>query len=261
MLFSVITVCFNSAHTIASTLSSVAEQDFADYEHIIVDGASTDDTVDVVRLHSSPKLRWLSEPDNGLYDAMNKGLRLAKGEYVLYLNSDDFLARRDALSLVAARLREVRRDCLFAETSFIKADGVTPANRHYSTRNFRPWWVRLGIMPPHPSMFVRRELLLQLGGFDTSYRIGADFDLIARALLREGATWATLPIVTTKFRVGSISTAGLSPKITLSYECARSLRALGQPLAFAAVLLRFPIKILTQVLARGAITSAPNANG
>lgn len=242
MRFSVVTVSFNSGSTIGETLASVAAQDHGDYEHIVVDGASTDDTMAVVGAHAHGRLNAVSEPDRGIYDAMNKGLSLASGDYVLFLNSDDFFARPDALSLAAARLAETDADCLFADTAFVKADGVTPGNRIYSARRFRKWWIRIGIMPPHPSMFVRRQLLLKLGGFDTSFRISADFDLIARALLKEGGSWALMPVVITKFRIGGLSTSGLATNLKLGREMARSLGRLGQPLADLAVQLRFPLK-------------------
>lgn len=249
MRFSIVTVCFNSARTIADTLSSVRGQSRQDFEHIVVDGGSTDGTMAVVNDFAHPRLRAVSEPDDGLYDAMNKGLGMAKGDYVLFLNSDDLLARADALALVAARLGEAGPDCLFADTDFVKADGVTRAGRLYSAKGFRRWWLRIGVMPPHPSMFMRRDLARQLGGFDTSYRIAADFDLVARAVLKAGCSWATLPVVTTKFRVGGISTSGLAATLTLSREFARSLRAIGQPLAYLAVQLRFPLKAM-QLLRR-----------
>lgn len=242
MRISVVTVCFNSGATIGDTLASVAAQDWPDYEHIIVDGASADDTMAVVGAHAHARLKAISESDEGLYHAMNKGLGLATGDYVIFLNSDDFFARPDVLSLVVARLGETGADCLFADTEFVKRDGVTPANRIYSARRFRKWWIRIGIMPPHPSMFVRRHLLLGLGGFDTSFRISADFDLIARALLKEGGSWAVMPVVITIFRIGGLSTSGLATNLELGREMARSLRRLGQPLADLAVQLRFPLK-------------------
>lgn len=243
MRFSVITVCFNAASTIGDTLASVAGQDWADFEHIVVDGASTDGTMAAVEAHRHGRLQSVSEPDGGIYDAMNKGLSLATGDYVQFLNADDFLMRPDALSLVAARIAESGADCVFADTRFVVGAAARRAARFYSARRFRRWWLRIGAMPPHPSSFVRRDLMLRLGGFDTSYRLAADFDLIARALIRADASWTALPCAIVAFRAGGASTAGLSAKLTLSREFARSLSGLGQPLASLAVLLRFPLKL------------------
>lgn len=243
MRFSVITVCFNAERTIGDTLESVAGQDWEDFEHIIVDGASRDRTMAVVASHRHSRMQIVSEPDAGIYDAMNKGLRLARGDYVQFLNADDFLVRPDALSLIAARLEAGEPDCLFADTQFVVGDEARIGNRLYSVGSFRRWWLRIGAMPPHPSSFLKRELMLRLGGFDTSYRLAADFDLIARALLRERAGWAAFPCVIAAFRTGGISTAGLSATRALTGEFARSLRALGQPLARLAVLLRLVLKL------------------
>ena len=243
MLISVITVCYNSARTIGQALESVARQRFSDYEHIVVDGASSDDTMEVVEAHRHPRLSVASERDKGIYDAMNKGLARARGDYVQFLNSDDFLTGPDALGVAAAAMRESGADCVFGDTRFIVGDEARPGRRYYSVQRFRRWWVRMGVMPPHPSMFVRRDLLLKLGGFDTSYRISADFDLIARALIGEKASWATVPHAITNFRTGGLSTSGLSTKMAISRESARSLKALGQPLAGLSVLGRFPLKV------------------
>lgn len=246
MKFSVVTVCYNAAATIGDTLDSVARQTFTDYEHVIIDGASADDSLNEIDAHSHDRIKVFSEPDRGPYDAMNKGLRLAVGDYVIFLNADDFFSRSDALALVAERIAVTGAACIFADTELVKPDGVTPTARLYSAARFQRWWLRAGIMPPHPSMFVRRDLLLKLGGFDTSYRIGADFDLIARAILRERASWSSLPVAITRFRVGGLSTRGLRSKLIVGRESGRSLRALGQPLASMAVLLRFPLKAFGQ---------------
>jgi glycosyltransferase involved in cell wall biosynthesis len=207
---SIITVCFNSERTIGDTLKSVAGQDWEDFEHIIVDGASTDGTMVIVEAHRHSRLRTVSEPDSGIYDAMNKGVALARGDYVQFLNSDDFLLRPDALSLVAARVEASGADCIFADTQFVAGVEARHGGRYYSARDFDLWWLRIGAMPPHPSAFMKRELMLKLGLFDTRYRLAADFDLIARALLREHASWTTLPCALVAFRSGGISTAGLS---------------------------------------------------
>lgn len=244
MRFSVVTVCFNSETTIRDALVSVAAQDYEDFEHVVVDGSSRDGTVAAVRAMAHARLQWVSEPDRGVYDAMNKGLRLATGDYVIFLNSDDYFARADVLSLAARALSESGSDCLFGDTVFVREDGRALAGRIYSAKRFRPWWLRLGVMPPHPSMFVRRSVLLDLGGFDLSYGIAADFDLIARAILARACSWTVMPEVLTYFRVGGVSTRGLSSKLKLGQEMARSLGRLGQPLATVAVQGRFLMKSL-----------------
>jgi glycosyltransferase involved in cell wall biosynthesis len=240
---SIITASFNAGATIGDTLASVARQTGVDYEHIVVDGASRDDTMDVVQRHAHPRLSAVSEPDKGIYDAMNKGIARATGDYLLFLNADDYLARPDSLKLAADAIAQSGTDCLFADTRFVADEGRQPRRHLYSARRFSPWWLRIGAMPPHPSMFLRRSLMEELGGYDASYRIAGDFDFISRAILQRRATYATLPVVLTHFRVGGVSTSGLGSKLTLSREMARSLHHLGQPLSQVAVMLRFPLKL------------------
>lgn len=207
----------------------MAAQDFGDYEHLIIDGGSTDGTLPAVRAVGNSRVRIVSEPDDGIYDAMNKGLCEARGDYVLFLNSDDLLARKDALSLVAAAA-DSDTDCIFASTRMVGADGQTPAGRIYRATRFRRWWMNIAVMPPHPSAFIRRSTLIQAGGFDTSFRISADFDLLAKVILRDSASWIAIPEVTTNFRVGGLSTNGFLTNIRIGRDIRRSLRSLHQPL-------------------------------
>lgn len=240
---SIVTASFNAASTITDTLASVAGQQGVEFEHLVVDGASSDDTLKVIARHANRRLSVVSEPDQGIYDAMNKGLRRATGDYLLFLNADDYLARPDSLKLAAEALARTGADCLFADTEFVGADGHTPQRRLYSARRFAPWWLRVGAMPPHPSMFLRRNLMLELGGYDTSYRIAGDFDFVARAILRHGASYTRLPAVLTRFRVGGVSTSGIGSKLALNREFARSLHNLDQPFSRASVLFRLPLKL------------------
>lgn len=241
---SIVTVCFNAAATIGRTLDSVAAQLGVHYEHLIVDGGSRDETMAVVDRHRHDRLSAVSEPDHGIYDAMNKGVARARGDYLLFLNADDYLARPDSLKLAIDALAETGADCLFADTQFVGPDGTTAGQRLYSARRFSRWWLRVGAQPPHPSMLLRRSLVEELGGYNTSFRIAGDFDLVARALLRRRASFTTLPVVLTHFQVGGVSTAGMGAKLALNRELAQSLRGLGQPLYRIAVLLRLPLKLL-----------------
>jgi len=239
---SIITVCFNSQATIAQTLQSVAMQCWPDIEHIIIDGASTDDTVKIIEQNTHANLRLISEPDYGIYDAMNKGLALATGDYVAFLNSDDLYSRSDAIRLVVEKAIGTGADCIMGNVQFFDDDPQQPSGRHYSAQGFSRWWIKLGIMPPHPGLFVRRSLLDEAGGFDISYQLAADFDLIARIVLRHNASWSTLGETITLFRTGGLSTRGGLLRPALSKEFARSLSQLSVPWPRARILLRYPIK-------------------
>lgn len=238
MKISIVTVCYNAASTIGATIASVAMQDWPDVEHIIIDGGSSDGTNAVVASSANNRVIFVSEPDEGMYDAMNKGLARATGDYVGFLNADDFLAAPDALRRVAEAAARTRADCVIGDTRFVDGRG-RPAGRIYSTWGFRPWWLRIGIMPPHPSFFARTALLRSAGGFDLSYRISSDFDLVARVMLKHRASWTRIGGVITHFRVGGVSTDGIAAKRKIGRETSRSLASLGQPLATATATLRY----------------------
>jgi len=237
---SVVTVCFNARRTIARTIESVAAQDWPDFEHIIVDGGSTDGTAELVDDLRHDRLRFVSGRDDGIYDAMNKGLRLARGDYVGFLNADDFLAAPDALSAVAGAASAA--DCILGGMWLLDPDGK-PTRYVYSARGFRPWWLTIGMMPPHPAFYARRELLLAAGGFDTRFPVAADFDLIARLILTHRASWTVVPRLLTCFRQGGLSTRGPGSTLSISRDKQETLRSLGYRAAPARALLRFPLRL------------------
>jgi glycosyltransferase involved in cell wall biosynthesis len=247
MKFSIITVCYNAQSTIAQTLESVVQQDWPDFEHIIIDGKSTDGTLDVVTSHRHARLSVFSEPDLGIYDAMNKGLAHAKGEYVAFLNADDRYCRNDAISLAASAAISSNADCILADTLFENQKGRNLFRRYYSARYFRRWWLKCGVMPPHPSCFVRRATLQKAGGFDTGFEIAADFDLMARVILRDNASWFSVGETTTLFRIGGLSTRGNEVRRKLTAEFTQSLESLGVKNAWISVRLRYPFKLLQYV--------------
>lgn len=245
--FSVITVAYNAASTIADTLASVVAQDYSAFEHIIVDGASTDHTRDVVLAEQHDRLRFVSEPDDGCYDAMNKGLALATGDVVVFLNADDFLARPDALSLVARAFASHETDCVIGHTAIVDQSDVRRVRRSYRSVGFRPWMLRFGHMPPHPSFYARRESLVAIGGFDTSFRVSGDFDQMVRLMLGRNIRYVSIPETLAGFRVGGLSTRDWTARATIDREIGRSLRQNGLPSFRALRWLRYPFKALQLV--------------
>ena len=247
MKISIVTVCYNSAQTIEQCLQSVANQTWPDIEHVIIDGASTDGTLEIIKKHTLTQSIVVSEPDNGVYDAMNKGLETATGEYVAFLNSDDLYSRPDAVELVAKKATESNTDCIMGNVQFFDDESQKLVNRFYSATRFSLWWIKIGIMPPHPGLFFKRKLLKMAGGFDESYRISADFDLTARILLQHNASWESLGETITLFRSGGLSTGTENVRAQLNEEFARSLSSLSVRFAKFRVLLRFPFKALQYV--------------
>lgn len=220
MKVSIITVCYNAADTISDCLASVNAQTVP-VEHIIIDGASTDNTVELVR-KISPHARIVSEPDNGIYDAMNKGLRLATGNIIGILNADDFYAGHHVIEKVLSLFQESGADALFADLVYVRPDNLDQVVRYYSGAKFTPDKFAWGWMPPHPTFFVRRELYERYGLFRTDYQIAADYELTARFLARHHARYVYLPEVIVRMRTGGVSTRNLRSNWILNREILRA---------------------------------------
>ncbi len=227
MRVSVVTVAFNAAATIADTLESVARQTHPDVESLVIDGGSKDGTQSLVEGFGDVVAHFVSEPDRGLYDAMNKGLRRATGDYVAFLNADDYYAGPDVLAAVAATAARTGADVILGDTIMLSAEPPHGVSRFYSAAGFRPWQFRFGHMPPHPSTFVRRDLLLRLGGFDLRYSISADFDLMLRLFRTLKPRVAHLPKTVTVMRGGGLTTQGLSSNRKINQQVAAVCRDRG----------------------------------
>jgi glycosyltransferase involved in cell wall biosynthesis len=202
MKISIITVCFNSAAHIAHTLRSVDEQSWQDKEHIVVDGASRDDTMQIVQAHPQTWRRALSEPDRGIYDAMNKGIALAVGDVVGFINSDDFYASPTALEKVAAVFADPQVEGCWGDLCYVKQDHPEQVVRYWRSSEFRPGMFARGWCPPHPTLFLRRSVFQTLGCFDLSYPIAADMELMARLIEVHRISSRYLPEVLVHMRMG-----------------------------------------------------------
>ena len=219
----IVTVSYNSAATIADTLRSVAGQSHRDIEHIVIDGVSSDATLAVVREQGSHIAQLVSEPDRGLYDAMNKGLALASGDFVGFLNSDDMLEGPQSIALLAAAAAR-GRDIAFGDLVYVKQHQTNLVVRRWRSTEFKTERLRYGWMPPHPSFYVRRSLASALGGFDTSLRIAADYDFMLRCLTRPGVSAEYIPQVLVRMRLGGASNASLRAVASKSREDLQVIR-------------------------------------
>lgn len=227
MKVSIVTVVYNGEATLESAISSVAAQDYPDIEYIVVDGASKDGTLDIARAYPETVTTLVSEPDKGIYDAMNKGLALASGEVIGILNADDFYAAPDVISAVVTQLTASGADSLIGDLVFVQPDALDKVVRFYSSKDFHLKRFEKGDMPPHPTFFAKRELYERHGNFNTDYRITADFDLLLRFLYIEKASFTYLPKVMVKMRMGGLTNSGLSSKLKLNREIHASLNANG----------------------------------
>jgi glycosyltransferase involved in cell wall biosynthesis len=241
---SIITVSFNSSSTIRETIESVLAQDYPNLEYIIVDGDSTDGTQSIIEEYRSRIAVYVSEKDQGLYDAMNKAIGMATGDVVGILNSDDVYADHSILSQVMSHFRSKNIDCVFGDLYYFSGEDKDKPLRYYRGKNFSRWKIRLGITPPHPTFFVRRSVYEKYGAFDLQYRYAADFDLMARFLYVKAISYAYLPVTMVKMRMGGVSTGSFRRLIEINREDLRSCRNLGIRTNFMLFHFKYFSKIL-----------------
>jgi glycosyltransferase involved in cell wall biosynthesis len=226
MKISIITVTYNSAATLSDTLQSVRSQDYPDIEHILVDGGSTDGTVELIR--KAPHVHnWVSEKDRGLYDAINKGIRMATGDIVGILNSDDFFPGNHIVSKIAAAFQGKDLEAVYGDIAFVRPDNLEKIVRLYSSRKFNPGRFAYGYMPAHPSFYVKRDAYLRLGLYKEDYKIAADYELLMRFLYRHRLRYAYIPEVLVHMRTGGVSNRNILSRYTLNREIIRACRENG----------------------------------
>ncbi len=223
MKISIITVCFNSAATIEETILSVAAQQYPAKEHIVVDGASTDGTVDIVRRHPSVA-RWVSEPDCGIYDAMNKGIAMASGDVIGTLNADDIYEDDTVLSQVAEVFSNPAVDACFADLVYVDKHDTSRVVRYWKSRPYEAGLFERGWMPAHPTFFVRRRVYEQLGNFDLAFPRQADFELTMRFLSVHKTVSVYVPRIWVKMRRGGVSNNSVRGVIEGNIEAWRACR-------------------------------------
>lgn len=227
MTISIITVTYNRAYTIKAAIEGVLRQRFKNYEYIVVDGASNDNTVDILKEYEPKfegRMRWISEPDKGLYDAINKGFKMAKGEIVGIINSDDFFHRDDTFDIIAKAFEDSNIDAIYAESRHERAEGVDYQTS--SGKSFRRWKMRFGVMPSHQTFYAKRTLFEELGYYKTDYKITADFELLLRFIYINRIKVKYIPEALLTFSFGGVST-NMKNKMLVNKESVRACRENG----------------------------------
>lgn len=225
MKISLITITYNSEDTLEDTIRSVKEQNCAGLEYIIIDGASTDRTVDLIKKHEDFVSFWSSSKDNGIYDAMNKGLKKATGDYIGFLHSDDMFFSDDVLKKISEALEEYEPDVLYGDLVYVNACETDNVIRQWKSCEFYPKLLKKGWMPPHPTLYIKREIIREIGDFDTTYKIAADYDYILRLFSKKTLKFMYLPKVIVRMRMGGASNKNISSIILKSREDIRALRS------------------------------------
>jgi glycosyltransferase involved in cell wall biosynthesis len=216
MKISLITVCYNTEKTIERAIQSVLSQDYADVEYIIMDGLSKDSTMDIINKYKNEIGVIVSKKDNGMYDALNKGIELASGDIIGILNADDIFANKDILSKVAAAFVDQTTDAIIGDIAFVNDSGKI--GRYYSAKKWNPNKFVWGFMPPHPSFYCRKEFFTKLGGYRTDFDIAADYELLIRFLKKHHLKYKYLPLLMVLMNKGGKSTNGLKSNVIINQE-------------------------------------------
>jgi glycosyltransferase involved in cell wall biosynthesis len=243
---SIITATYNSEETVAETMRSVEEQDYGHIEHIIVDGHSKDDTLDIVQQYPHTAT-LISEKDEGIYDAMNKGIRAATGDIIGILNSDDIYEHASVISEVARVFENPSVQASYGDIQYVDAQNTSRVTRTWKAGAYHPHSFFWGWMPPHPSFFVRKTVYDQVGLFDTSLRSAADYEMMLRILVKHRMKAAYIPQVMVKMRTGGMSNASVGNRIRANQEDRKAWRINGLKPYFFTLYLK-PLRKITQFL-------------
>lgn len=243
---SIITVCYNSESTVEDTIKSVISQSYKNIEYIVIDGNSNDKTNDIVSKYSDYVSLHISEPDNGLYDAINKGIGYATGDIVGILNSDDVYFDDNVLSNMIAHFKD-NIDGVYGDLFYVKENDLNAIVRKYSSKSFKKSLLRFGLMPAHPSFYIKRELYNTNSLYDTSFPIAADFELICR-YIQQGINLKYTPINYIRMRVGGKSNGSFASRISQNLEISRALNKNGIYSNIFLIALKIPFKILSFII-------------
>lgn len=249
MKISIITATYNSEKTLATTIDSVLRQTHHDIEHIIVDGGSSDSTIEIARSYADRygdgRLKIISEPDNGIYDAMNKGLAMATGDIVGILNSDDFFTTPTVVEKLEREFRhDATLEAVYGDIAYVDPGDINRVVRYYSSESFRRWKMRMGFMPAHPSFYCRREIYDRFGNFDLDFKVAADFENLLRLIYRGRISTRYIPMNFVTMRTGGASTRGFASHKSIMRDHLKAYRKNGVTSGPYLDWLRYPHRLL-----------------
>lgn len=247
MKISIITVTFNSAATVKDTFESVLKQRYGDYEYLVIDGGSKDNTVDIIKdyeLKFGGRMKWVSEKDKGMYDGINKGIHMATGDVVGIINSDDFYHRTDIFCLINKAFEDDKTvQAIYGDVRFVNPDNLEKTVRYYSSKHWKPWRFRFGFMPAHPTFFTYKENFEKYGYYQYDYHIAADYELLIRHLYTNHVPAKYVPVDFMKMRTGGRSTNGWKANVLLNKEIVRACKENGIYTNMPLLFLKYFIKV------------------
>jgi glycosyltransferase len=243
MKVSIITVTYNSAKYLQECIDSVVNQTYGSIEHIVIDGASTDGTLAIIKQYSNHIAKWISEGDKGIYDAINKGMALASGDIVGILNSDDMLASKDVISQVVKCFQEHKVDSLYGDLVYVDQRNTKKIIRYWKGLSYSRSRFNYGWMPAHPTFYFRRDLLCDLGGYESHYFTAADYEFMARYLYRYRISARYLPLLIVKMRVGGESNRNIVNRLRANRRDYLAMKINNIPFPHIASILKPIIKV------------------
>lgn len=254
MKISIITVTYNSAATVRDTMESVLKQAYKDYEYLVIDGGSKDNTVDIIKEYEPKfggRMRWISEKDKGMYDGINKGIRMATGDVVGIINSDDFYHRTDIFEQINKAFEENKGiQAIYGDVRFVHPDNLDKTVRYYSCKHWRPWRFRFGFMPAHPTFFTYKENFEKYGYYQYDYHIAADYELLIRHLYTNHVPAKYVPVDFMKMRTGGRSTNGWKANVLLNKEIVRACKENGIWTCMPILFLKYFIKVFELIITK-----------
>ena len=224
MKISIITVCYNSELTIKDTIESVLNQTYSDIEYIVIDGASKDKTVEIIKSYGDRISYFISEPDKGMYNALNKGIRIASGDVLGILNADDFFTSKTIVERIAFEFLNNDIDALYGDVQFVKPNDLNKVVRYFSSKRFHSNKFKYGFMPAHPSFYVRRSFFEKLGLYKEDYVIGSDYELLIRFLYNKGLKYKYVDECFVTMRTGGVSNKNINSRFLLNKEVVRACK-------------------------------------
>lgn len=241
MKVSIITAVFNNASTIAHCIESVLAQTYGDIEHIVVDGGSVDGTVNIIRKYEGKISKWVSEPDDGTYHALNKGIGMATGDIIGILHSDDIFAHDRVVEKVVSGMADF--EGCYGDLTYVSRDNPRRIVRYWKSRPYVNGLFKKGWMPPHPTLFVKRNIYDRFGLFNTDFRIAADYELMLRFIEREKISTCYIPEVLVKMRMGGASNRSLRNLLLKTSEDYKAWKTTGLKRKYYTI----PLKIISKM--------------
>lgn len=245
MTISIITTTYNSKDTIELTIESVLSQTYQDIDYWIIDGGSTDGTLEIIKKYQQQyanRVNYISEPDQGMYDAMNKGITKCSGDVVGMLNSDDFFTTNDVVAKIAEAFAD-DIDAVYGDIHFVKKENQNKCTRYYSSRIWQPYMLRFGFMPAHPTFYVRRSIYMAHGLYSLDYRIASDYDMMVRLFYVNKIKAKYLPYDFVTMRQGGLSTQNAKSRMILNKEDIKACRKYGMKTNYAFIMCKYFKKI------------------